>query len=486
MSGVLQDIEPIEVFKYFEEISSIPRESGNEKEISDYLVSFAKQYNLEAIQDKELNVVIRKKGTEGFENSPGVILQGHMDMVCEKNSGVEHDFTKDPLKLKVVDDMIYATGTTLGGDDGIAVAMGLAILASKNIPHPPMELLVTTSEETGMNGAVALDPQNIKGKILINIDSEEEGELLVSCAGGCSAKASIPINWDNPDKSDKVFSIKIKGLKGGHSGAEIHKGRANANKIMARVLKNLKEDTDFKIYKIEGGTKHNVIASDSEAIIVLCSKYESIVKDKVTMLEKVLKDEFKTSDSDLKIEVQSIDILPEKVMSNDTTENVINFMYLIPNGVQSMSMDIEGLVESSLNLGTVVTRENSVECLSSIRSSVRSLRDNIFSVILTIGNFTKAKVVAESSYPEWKYRDDSKIREVMVGVYERLFGKKPVISAIHAGLECGIFSEKFNDELDMISMGPNILDIHSPDEHLSISSTQRIWKYLLEVLKELK
>jgi len=255
---------------------------------------------------------------------------------------------------------------------------------------------------------------------------------------------------------------------------------------MARVLKNLKEDTDFKIYKIEGGTKHNVIASDSEAIIVLCSKYESIVKDKVTMLEKVLKDEFKTSDSDLKIEVQSIDILPEKVMSNDTTENVINFMYLIPNGVQSMSMDIEGLVESSLNLGTVVTRENSVECLSSIRSSVRSLRDNIFSVILTIGNFTKAKVVAESSYPEWKYRDDSKIREVMVGVYERLFGKKPVISAIHAGLECGIFSEKFNDELDMISMGPNILDIHSPDEHLSISSTQRIWKYLLEVLKELK
>lgn len=486
MSKVLQNIEPTEVFKYFEEISSIPRESGNEKEISDYLVSFAEKHNLEVMQDKDLNVVIRKKGSRGYENSQGVILQGHMDMVCEKNLEVEHDFTKDPLKLKIVDDMIYAAGTTLGGDDGIAVAMGLAVLASNDIPHPPMELLVTTSEETGMNGAIGLNPENIKGKILINIDSEEEGILLVSCAGGCSAKASIPIEWNNPDKDDKAFSIRIEGLKGGHSGAEIHKGRANSNKLMARVLKNLRENIDFKISKISGGSKHNVIASDSEAVLVLCSKYESVLKNEVANLQKVLKDEFKTSDSDLKIEVESIDILPEKVMSNDTTENVINFMYLIPNGVQSMSMDIEGLVESSLNLGTVVTGENSVECLSSIRSSVRSLRDNIFNIIVTIGNFTKAKVESESSYPEWKYRDDSKIREVMVEVYERLFGKKPLISAIHAGLECGIFSEKFNGRLDMISMGPNILDIHSPDEHLSISSTQRTWKYLLEVLKELK
>ncbi|MFL0194733.1 aminoacyl-histidine dipeptidase [Clostridium sp. WILCCON 0269] len=486
MIRVLQDIEPAEVFKYFEELSSIPRESGNEKEISDYLVSFAKRHNLEVIQDKALNVVIKKKGTKGYENSPGVILQGHMDMVCEKNVGVEHDFTKDLLKLRVVDDMIYAAGTTLGGDDGIAIAMGLAILASKDIPHPPVELLATTSEETGMNGAIALDPKNITGRILVNIDSEEEGVLLVGCAGGCSAKVNIPIKWDNINEDDKAFLIKITGLKGGHSGSEIHKERANANKLMGRLLKNLTTKIDFKIGSIGGGSKHNVIACESEAIILVNSKYNSTVKDIISNLENVLKDEFRASDPGLKIELKTVTELPQKVMSYNTTGNVINFIYLIPNGVQSMSMNIEGLVESSLNLGTVVIKEDSVEFISSIRSSVRSLRDNIFNIIATIGSFIEAKVEVESSYPEWKYKSYSKIREIMVEVYEKLFGEKPVISAIHAGLECGIFEEKFNGQLDMVSLGPDIFDIHSPNEHLSIPSTQRTWKYLLEILKNLR
>lgn len=486
MVRVLQGIEPTKVFRYFEDISNIPRASGYEKQISDYLVCWAKKHDLKVIQDEKLNVIIRKEGTEGYKDSPGVILQGHMDMVCEKNSKINHNFGKDPLKLRVIGDMIYATGTTLGGDDGVAIAIGLAILASEDIPHPPIELLITSSEETGMSGALALNPENVKGKALINIDSEEEGVLLASCAGGCSARVSIPINWDISNKSDKVFLLKIKGLKGGHSGSEIHKGRGNANKIMARVLKDLKDNLDFKICKITGGSKHNVIASHSEASIVMCAKYEFDMKSRVISLQKILKDEFKSSDSDLKIEIENVELWPEKVMSYNTTENVINFMYLIPDGVQSMSKDMEGIVESSLNLAVVATGDNSVECLSSIRSSVRSLRDNIFNIIVTIGHFVNVKVEIESSYPEWKYRNDSNIRKIMIKTYKILFGKEPIVSAIHAGLECGIFAEKFNNQLDMISIGPDVLDIHTPNEHLSISSMQRTWIYLLEVLKELK
>ncbi|MHC6180632.1 aminoacyl-histidine dipeptidase [Clostridium sp. JNZ X4-2] len=483
---VLKNIEPVEVFKYFEEISKIPRGSGNEKGVSDYLVSFAKEHNLDVIQDKALNVIIKKKGSRGYENSPIIVIQGHMDMVCEKKSGVDHDFMKDPIKLRVVDDMLYATGTTLGGDDGIAVAMGLAVLASDSIAHPPIELVVTTSEETGMDGAVALDPKSVSGKTLINIDSEEEGILLVSCAGGCSSKATIPITWENTSDDSTAFIIEVEGLKGGHSGAEIHKGRANSNKLMARLLKTLSSKMDFSMVSINGGSKHNAIAREAEAVICIKQKDEALLKSEAANVEKLFKDEFKTADPDLKVNLKTADQMPKKVMDGDTTKNIINFLYLIPNGVQSMSMDIEGLVESSLNLGVVQTKEDSAEIISSIRSSVRSLKENIFNTIVTIGGFTNAKVAAESAYPEWKYNPDSKIREVFIEVYEKLFGKKPLVSAIHAGLECALFEEKFKGQLDMISLGPTMFGVHTADEHLSIPSTQRTWKYLVEVLKTLK
>ncbi|WP_024345190.1 aminoacyl-histidine dipeptidase [Lacrimispora indolis] len=482
----LVNVEPVEVFQYFEEISSIPRGSGDERRISDYLVSFAKEHKLEVIQDKALNVIIKKPGTRGYEESPGVVIQGHMDMVCEKRPDVTHDFMTDPIQLKIVGDMLYADGTTLGGDDGIAVAMGLAVLASDTLEHPPVELVVTTSEETGMDGAHVLDPKNVSGKTLINIDSEEEGILTVSCAGGCTSRISIPIIWESPDPSRAAYAIDISGLQGGHSGVEIHKGRANANKLMARLLKSLSSEMDLNLCSVSGGSKHNAIARDAQAVVCVNIDNVSELKEQVSRLEEIFKDEFKTADPDIKIELKPAENMPERIMSKDTKENIINFMYLIPNGIQSVSMDIEGLVESSLNLGVVQIKEDSVEIISSIRSSVGSIKDNIYNTVAAIAGLTNGKVTAESDYPEWKYNPDSKVRQLFIDLYENLFGEKPLISAIHAGLECAIFDKKFNGNLDMISIGPTMSGVHTAEEHLSIPSTQRTWKYLTEALKALK
>lgn len=486
MGNVLENLEPAEVFKYFGEISKIPRGSGNEKGVSDYLVSFAKEHNLEYIQDDALNVIIKKPGTKGYENSPGVVIQGHMDMVCEKKPDVVHDFTKDPIELRVVDDMLYATGTTLGGDDGIAVAMGLAILASDNIDHPPIELLVTTSEETGMDGAIALDPKNVSGRTLINIDSEEEGILTVSCAGGCTSRINIPITRESAKANTAAYAVEINGLNGGHSGIEIDKGRANSNKLMGRLLKGLRPVLSFDLCSISGGSKHNAIPRESKAVICISKNDEALLRNKAAEIEKAFKNEFKVADPNLKVIVKAADTMPETVMAEDSACNVINFLYLIPNGVQTMSMDIPGLVESSLNLGVVATNKNSVEFISSIRSSVRSLKENIYNSIVALGSLTNATVTQESGYPEWQYNPDSKIRDTFIKVYEKLYGKKPEVAAIHAGLECALFAEKFNGQIDMVSIGPSMYGVHTANEHLSIPSTQRTWQLLLEVLKTLK
>lgn len=485
-SRALVNVEPDEVFQYFEEISNIPRGSGDERRISDYLVSFAKEHKLEVIQDKALNVIIKKPGTKGYEESPGVVIQGHMDMVCEKRPDVTHDFLTDPIQLKIVEDMIYADGTTLGADDGIAVAMGLAVLASNTLEHPPVELVVTTSEETGMDGAHVLDPKNVSGKTLINIDSEEEGILTVSCAGGCNAKINIPIIWESADSSRAAYTINISGLKGGHSGVEIHTGRANANKLMARLLKTVSSKMELNLCSVNGGSKHNAIARDAQAVVFVNKDNVLELKEQVSGLEEIFRDEFKAADPDIKVELKPVENTPQQIMSKDTKENIIQFMYLIPNGIQSMSMDIEGLVESSLNLGVVETKEDGVELISSIRSSVGSIKDNIYNTVAAIASLTNGKVTAESDYPEWKYNPDSKVRQIFMDLYEKLFGKKPLISAIHAGLECAIFDKKFEGNLDMISVGPTMFGVHTAEEHLSIPSTQRTWKFLTEALKALK
>lgn len=484
-SNVLKDLKPFDVFKYFEEITQIPRGSGNEKGISDYLVAFAKKNNLEVIQDGALNVIIKKPGTSGYENAPTVILQGHMDMVNEKNQNTVHDFDKDPLKLRIEGDMIYATGTTLGSDNGVAVAYAMAILASNEIAHPPIEVLVTTEEETGMGGAVALNPEHIKGRTLINIDSEEEGKLLVSCSGGVRATTTLKINWTPIAEASVTCAVRVRGLKGGHSGMEIHKERGNSNKIMGRFLSDLKLVLSFDICALNGGSKSNAIPREADATLVVKTADIEAIKEKASAWNVILKNELKVSDPDINVEVEVIPNRYDKMFSKDTTEKAIELLTLLPNGIQTMSMDIAGLVQSSTNLGVVTTTSEVINYDSAIRSSVRSLKVDIMNQSRIISELIGAEFKTESDYPDWEYDPNSKVRKVFENVYKNLNGTDPEIVAIHAGVECGLFKEKFG-EIDMISFGPNLYDVHTPDEHFSISSTERMWDYLIAVLKELK
>lgn len=483
---VLKGLEPYSVFEFFEEISQIPRGSGNEKGISDYLVRFAKERNLEAIQDSALNVIIKKKGTPGYENAPTVIIQGHLDMVCEKNAGTEHDFLKDPLKLFVDEDYIKAKGTTLGADNGIAVAYGMALLDSHDIPHPPLEVLLTTDEETGMAGAMGLNPKDIDGRILINIDNEEEGKLLVSCAGGLRTRVRLPIVWEMASKELVNCSIKIRGLKGGHSGMDIIKQRGNSNKIIARFLVHLLQSLRFELSSLNGGSKNNAIPREADAHILVDEKDIDILRNKVDEWNRILKNEYKTSDPGLNIQLEVFGTNEEvRVFSQDTLQKAIKLLYMMPNGVQTMSMDIQGLVQSSTNVGVVTTGEEFISYDSAVRSSVRSLKHDILVATKVLAEAFDAEVTTQSEYPEWQYDPDSKIRKVFERVHKHIYGHDPEIVAIHAGVECGLFKEKFG-EIDMISFGPNLFDVHTPDEHISISSTKRTWEYLLAVLKEIK
>ncbi|WP_278244277.1 aminoacyl-histidine dipeptidase [Caldisalinibacter kiritimatiensis] len=485
LGKILNNLEPNKVFEYFEEISQIPRGSGNEKAISDYLAQFAKERDLDVIQDEALNVIIKKPATKGYENAPVVILQGHMDMVCEKNKDTIHDFEKDPIKLKVEGDIIRAEGTTLGADNGIAVAYCLAILDSNDIPHPSLEVVITTEEETGMGGASKLNPENLDGKILINIDAEEEGNFFVSCAGGVRTKVILPVEWENADESLETYIVKVRGLKGGHSGMEIDKGRGNANKIMGRILKDLNTTFDIKLSDLSGGAKMNAIPREADAVIMVDSKDKETIVQKIEKWNNILKNELKSSDPDVNILFEKFDNNDKKVLSKQSQDKAISLLQIILNGIQTMSMDIEGLVESSTNLGVVTTKENEIMFESAVRSSVKSLKKAIVEHTQTVAEVVGAKLVTESDYPEWEYNPDSNIRKIMQKVYKEKFNKEPKLTAIHAGLECGLFKEKLGD-IDMIALGPNMYDVHTPNEHLSISSTARTWELLLDVLKEIQ
>lgn len=482
--NILQNLEPKNVFKYFEEISQIPRGSGNEKAISDYLVSVAKKLNLEVIQDNALNVIIKKPGTKGYESSDTVILQGHMDMVCEKNKGTNHDFEKDPLKLRVIDDMVYATDTTLGSDNGIAVAYALAILESTDIPHPPIEVLITTDEETGMSGAMAISKEHVTGKILLNLDNEEEGHLLVSCAGGIRSKHVLNVNLEEAGDYNNFLHIAVRGLKGGHSGMEINKERGNSNKIMGRILKSLLT-LDYKLVSINGGSKNNAIPREADAIIALKSDDLENAKGLINEWNPILINELKTQDPGINVSILENTEKIEKVFSKECTEKAVNLLYLIPNGINTNSVEIKDLVESSTNLGVVTTNGTNVEFDSAIRSSVASLKDEIVLRSKTIAELIGAEFETTAGYPEWQYDSESKVRGICQDVYKRMYGKDAKIVAIHAGVECGLFNEKLG-KLDMISFGPNLYDVHTPQEHMSITSVKNVWDYLLEVLKELK
>ncbi|HSN58784.1 MAG TPA: beta-Ala-His dipeptidase, partial [Clostridiaceae bacterium] len=407
-------------------------------------------------------------------------------MVCEKNIGTKHDFGKDPIAFIVEGDILRADGTTLGADNGIAVAFGLAVLASTDIPHPPLELLVTTGEETGMGGAQALDPKNLDGRTLINIDSEEEGKLLVSCSGGVRERIKLPIAWETADKSLINCAVTIRGLLGGHSGMEINKERGNSNKMMGRFLMDLRAVVDFKMNSITGGSKNNAIPRDADAIILFREEDKAAVVEKVSQWNEIFKNELNGIDPDINLSAEILDKKAERVFSDDTAKRALQVLVMIPNGVKNMSMAIPGLVQSSTNIGVVTTNEENVEFDSAVRSSVKTLKKAICDETIVLSEMVGASIEFESDYPEWQYNKDSKIRTLFQKVYNDMFGKMPEISAIHAGLECGLFSDKFNGDIDLISFGRNLYDVHTPKEHLSISSVERMWDYLKAVLKEIK
>lgn len=477
----LQNTEPKEVFKWFYEISQVPRGSGNERAISDFLVKFAKDRNLEVHQDKAMNVIIKKPGTASYEKSPTVIIQGHMDMVCEKDASSNHDFLKDPIKFVVKGEMLYADKTTLGGDDGIAVAYALTVLDSKDIPHPPLEVLITTEEETGMGGAMALTDEHLQGTRLLNIDSEEEGVFLVSCAGG----ANIHVFFDIKKEAakGKFLKITVGGLLGGHSGIEINKQRANSIKLLGRILYNIKQNEKINIVEISGGSKHNAIAKDAHAVIA-AENTEAVLK----IVEKMTADfkgEYRAVDKLLTVTANETQNPSGQMFTKELTLNLIDFMASIPNGVQYMSMEIHGLVQTSLNNGVLEEIDGRIKFTTSVRSSVKSALDEIVDILRIQAEHCGGEFKKVSEYPAWEYSPDSPVRDAAVNVYKKLNKKEPVITAIHAGLECGLL-KKTLPNVDAVSFGPNLYDVHTPNEHMDIASVERVWKFLLAYLAELK
>lgn len=477
----LENCEPKRVFYYFEELCKIPHGSGNTKQISDYLADFAKEQGLEYVQDEMNNIVIYKPATPGYENAPTVIIQGHMDMVCEKRPDVEHDFTKDPLNISVKDGYVTANGTTLGGDDGIAVAYGLALLESKEIAHPALEVLVTVDEEIGLLGAVGLDCSVLKGRRLINLDSEAEGSLWISCAGGLSGISRIPVK--RVEAEGQKVKIKICGLMGGHSGAEIDKKRANANVLMGRFLYTLQKTAAYEIISMAGGQKDNAITRECTA--ELLAEDAEAVKLCAEKVQKGLREEYTGSDEGITIEVTEQGSSKEMVLHPTSREKVLFFLMEVPFGIQKMSGSIEGLVETSTNIGIMKLEEESFMGTSSVRSSVGAASDALSDKICYLTEFLGGTYTVQGAYPAWEYRKDSPLRDKMVEVYQDMYGQKPNVVAIHAGLECGLFYKKI-DGLDCVSLGPNMKDIHTSEEVLDIASTERVWNYLVKVLEYLK
>ena len=477
---ILSELKPQKVFRYFEEISAIPRGSGHCSAISAYCEQFAAERNLKCVRDDADNVIIYKSATAGYENKPSVILQGHLDMVWEKSADSGINFETDGLSLGVDGDYIYADGTTLGGDDGIAVAMFLALLDSDEIPHPELEIVLTTDEETGMNGAFALDASLLKSKLMINVDSEEEGTLWVSCAGG--ARVDISMQPELVKAEGTACEITVSGLHGGHSGAEIHVGYANANILMGKVLDEMNKHLDFSVVEINGGTMDNAITRNCSCKIVLRSEVEALYKLALKMQTAFLKEYSGIDDS---ISVKISDSLPVKsAFSKESTQQVVSLLNALPNGVIKMSEEIEGLVQTSLNLGVIKTESESVRFTFSVRSSKDEERGALIASLLEIAEANGASACSHSEYPAWPYKKDSVLRDKMARIYNKMFNKEMTVTAIHAGLECGLFCGKI-EGLDCVSLGPDMRDIHSPSERLSISSTQRVWEYLLEVLKQL-
>lgn len=477
--GVLSELQPKKVFEYFEEICNIPHGSGNVEQISDYLVKFAKDRNLEVLQDELKNVIIIKEATPGYENEPAVIIQGHMDMVAVHKPELCIDMTKEPLKVGIDGDNIYAEGTSLGGDDGIAVAYALAILDSNELSHPRLEVVITVDEEVGMDGARGIDLSMLKGNRLLNLDSEEEGIFWVSCAGG--GRIGSILEYEAAEMTGEVYRLTISGLTGGHSGAEIHKERGNSNILCGRFLWKLASKVSFGLVSAKGGVADNAICRETIAEIVLNKEEILAFTEVVKAFESEIKVELATKDSGVYVKTEALGADTKRCVCGESLKRVCALLYSLPNGVQAMSADMEGLVETSLNLGILEITPEKFLAEFAVRSSVESAKyalvDKVKAVTALAGGYTEET----GDYPGWAYRVDSPLRDKMAALYEEMYGEKPQIAAIHAGLECGLLAGKIAD-LDCVSFGPNMKDIHTTEETLSISSTKRVWVFLVQLL----
>ena len=483
MERVLKGLEPESVFRHFEALTQIPRESGNEAAVASYLEQFAMDLGLDVIKEPSNNIIITKPATPGYENAKTVILQGHTDMVCVKLDTLEFDFDKDPIPLVVDGDWIKTKGTTLGADNGIAVAMAMSILESKTLEHPKLIALFTTAEETGMDGVMALDPDHVKGDILINLDSEEEGTLLASCAGGVNNITEIDVKRiDNPNPL--AYQLVISGLAGGHSGIEIGKNRANAIKLMGRTLSIFKAHFPFALYEIHGGEKMNAIAKRCEMKFTIDSYDRYLMEELVESIEVTFKTEYEVSDPGIKLTLVSCDV-PETVFSLETSDAIEKLLRLTPFGVYTMSAGMPGLVESSNNLGVLEQKGEVIKLTNAVRSSVKSKKQELNEMMALICEAVGGHNTLIADYPEWPFKVNSEIRDLMKETFKALYDKELKVDAIHAGLECGFLKEKVGD-IDMISLGPNMHDVHTPFERLSVSSTARTYAFLTEVLKRIK
>ena len=475
----LAGLEPAAVFGYFEKLCSIPHGSRNTKAISDYLVSFAQEQGIRYIQDDLNNVLLFQEGTLGYEDHEPVILQGHMDMVCEKDVDCPIDMDTQGLDVTHDGQCVFARGTTLGGDNGIAVAYALALLADRNIPHPPLEVIITVDEEIGMEGAAGVDLSMLKGRTLINLDSEDEGIFTVSCAGGARGTITLPVTR-RPVYGPCVM-LTVEGLQGGHSGVEIHKKRANANKVMGEFLGRVQKLMPLCITKLQGGAKDNAIPRSCQVTMIPLGMYIERINDIAAELQAEIRMNY--DEPNAIIRGDDVDALGGNALSTEDSAKVIALLNAAPNGVQAWSQDIPGLVQTSLNLG-VVNLEDALTMTFAVRSSVNAEKRELLEKLQQLAAFYNGSYSEMGDYPAWEYRKESPLRETMVEIYSRMFDKEPEVVAIHAGLECGLLSEKLPG-LDCVSIGPDMHDIHTSRERLEIESTRRTWEFLLEILKAL-
>lgn len=479
----IKDLKPSLIWECFDEITKVPRPSCHEDKIRAYLLDFAEKHGIESKTDKVGNVVLKKPATNGYENAPAVVLQAHMDMVAEKNGDVEHDFLTDPIQAYVDGDWVKAKGTTLGADNGIGVAAALAVMADNSLEHGPVEALFTMNEEMGLEGAQNLGEGMIDGKILINLDSEDDGEIFIGCAGGIDTTAVFTYNRSFAPENFSYFKISVSGLLGGHSGGDIHLGRANANKVVARFIWDCSQKWDIEVSTIKGGNLRNAIPREAEAVFGVNSVHAGEISKYMERYSNDIKGEYKGVEPSMEIKVEAVD-RPEYCIDSKTSLALVRALYSAPHGVISMSRDLENLVETSTNLAAVkMEGDDKIKVTTSQRSSVESRKRDIAGQVESHFQLAGAEVSHSDGYPGWAPNMDSPIMQISASAYEELFGVKPAIKAIHAGLECGLFLAN-NPELDMVSIGPTMTGVHSPDEKLLIPTVDKFWKHLVLILEK--